>query len=243
MIKLFTLENLSAFSSDAVYKICLTLEKFGLSDEGIVSFDNYDSIFSATDFAMRSGDEIIIAVEPSDYNKIKRRFSEIFSLSEYSCPEIAQFIKEYSGENVVDFNAHCVIPTSCDCHISADGLYSGFTVKINEGSCTYLPLDFLRLDSILESLIKKSYAPASFDEETEKELEEEETDQLDDFVEPVSKMVYSLIQVDKSVAIATGEATMWIYNLYDRIDGLSDVMSFIQISDEEDDDAVNSFEE
>ncbi|MBQ8028045.1 MAG: hypothetical protein IJ262_01415 [Clostridia bacterium] len=243
MIKLFTLENLSAFSSDAVYKICLTLEKFGLSDEGIVSFDNYDSIFSATDFAMRSGDEIIIAVEPSDYNKIKRRFSEIFSLSEYSCPEIAQFIKEYSGENVVDFNAHCVIPTSCDCHISADGLYSGFTVKINEGSCTYLPLDFLRLDSILESLIKKSYAPASFDEETEKELEEEETDQLDDFVEPVSKMVYSLIQVDKSVAIATGEATMWIYNLYDRIDGLSDVMSFIQISDEEADDAVNSFEE
>ena len=45
MIKLFTLNNLSAFSSDAVYKICLDLEEFGLSEEEIVTFDSYDELY------------------------------------------------------------------------------------------------------------------------------------------------------------------------------------------------------
>ncbi len=31
MLKLFTLENLAAASADAVYKICLSLEKYGLT--------------------------------------------------------------------------------------------------------------------------------------------------------------------------------------------------------------------
>ena len=38
MIRLFTLDSISAFSSDTIYKICLAAEKYGLADENIAYF-------------------------------------------------------------------------------------------------------------------------------------------------------------------------------------------------------------
>lgn len=234
MIKLLTLENLSAFSSDTVYKICLSLEKYLTADENIISFESYEALFNAADFSLRSGDEIIIAVEGSDYNAIKHELASRFSLEEYSCPQIAEAIAKCPENENGDFDMpeHCTIAKDSIYHLSGDGLYSGFSVKINEGLCTYIPLDFSRIDDILESYISKCLAPKqnenSFDDSSNYSSNAEEYD----FKEPVSKMIYSLIQIDKKVAIATSEATMYIYNLYDKIDGLSDVVNFVEIVDQ-----------
>ena len=73
MIKLFTLNNLSAFSSDAVYKICLELEEFGLSEDEIVTFDSYDELYDQTALALEKGEHILIAAENGDYNVVKRK--------------------------------------------------------------------------------------------------------------------------------------------------------------------------
>lgn len=233
MIKLLTLENLSAFSSDTVYKICLSLEKYLTADENIISFESYESLFNAADFSLRSGDEIIIAVEGSDYNAVKHEFASRFSLEEYSCPQIAEAIAMCPENENIDFDMpeHCTIVKDSIYHLSADGLYSGFSVKINEGLCTFIPLDFSRIDDILESYINKCLAPSQNNESYDNGSYSSDSEEYD-FKEPVSKMIYSLIQIDKKVAIATSEATMYIYNLYDKIDGLSDVVNFVEIVDQ-----------
>ena len=46
-MKLFILNSLSAFSSDTVFKICLSLEEKGLAEENIERFDSYDDLLDA----------------------------------------------------------------------------------------------------------------------------------------------------------------------------------------------------
>lgn len=240
MIKLFTLENLSAFSSDAVYKICLSLERYGMTDENIKSFSTYDEMFDAVIYSLESGDEIVVAAEPSEFNSVKRDLISKLILDEYSSPAIAEAISMSAAgaDNTFDMQAHCTVPRDSVCHISSDGLYSGFSSTVLNGRVTYVPLDFSRIDSILDSYISKCLAPACVAEsEAEKGMtaENEQTDATDPygFTESVSKMVYSLVQLDRHLSIATSEATMWIYNLYDKIDGLSDVVNFVEIIDPE----------
>lgn len=240
MIRLLTLENLSAFSSDAVYKICLSLERFSMTDENILSYPTQEALFYAVDTYLSAGDEVIVAAEPSGYNAMKKELLSALSLSSYSCPEIAQSIAMScdNQDNSFDMQAMCTIAENSTCHISPDGLYSGFSVNALNGRLTYIPLDFSRLDTILLSFIDNCLDPKPAEPEPTEEKGTEPTSDSDkaenpyDFSEPVSKMVYSLMQLDRRLAIATGEATMWIYNLYDKIDGLSDVVNFVEIIDE-----------
>ena len=240
MIRLLTLENLSAFSSDAVYKICLSLERFSMTDENILSYPTQEALFYAVDTYLSAGDEVIVAAEPSGYNAMKKELLSALALSSYSCPEIAQSIAMSSDnqDNSFDMQAMCTIAENSTCHISPDGLYSGFSVNALNGRLTYIPLDFSRLDTILLSFIDNCLDPKPAEPEpTEEKGTEPTSDSAKaenpyDFSEPVSKMVYSLMQLDRRLAIATGEATMWIYNLYDKIDGLSDVVNFVEIIDE-----------
>ena len=240
MIRLLTLENLSAFSTDAVYKICLALERFSMTDENILSYPTEDALFYAVDTYLSAGDEVIVAAEPSNYNSMKKDLLSSLSMSSYSCPEIAQRIAMSSDEqdNQFDMQAMCTIAENSVYLLSTDGLYSGFSVNALNGRLTYLPLDFSRLDDILLSFIDQCLDPKPSEPEVVEPDEEYETPQPDqpenpyDFSEPVSKMVYSLMQLDRRLAIATGEATMWIYNLYDKIDGLSDVVNFVEVIDE-----------
>lgn len=240
MIRLLTLENLSAFSSDAVYKICLSLERFSMTDENILSYPTQEALFYAVDTYLSAGDEVIVAAEPSGYNAMKKELLSALSLSSYSCPEIAQSIAMScdNQDNGFDMQAMCTIAENSTCHISPDGLYSGFSVNALNGRLTYIPLDFSRLDTILLSFIDNCLDPKPAEPEPTEEKGTEPTSDSDkaenpyDFSEPVSKMVYSLMQLDRRLAIATGEATMWIYNLYDKIDGLSDVVNFVEIIDE-----------
>ena len=70
MLKLFTLENLPASSEDAVYKICLTLEKYGLTDDMAFTFENYDELFDAVLHALQDGESVIVGADPADYNAV-----------------------------------------------------------------------------------------------------------------------------------------------------------------------------
>lgn len=241
MIKLFTLENLSAFSSDAVYKICLSLDAYGVSDESICTFESYEKLLSAVKQTAQNGDCAVIAVEKGDYTDVKHILSSVFMLEEVSSPALAEAIAQYSDptDSVADLPAQCTVPKGSVLHISDDGLYSGFTCALENGLVTMIPLDFSRIDTVLESYISSvlTASEPSADEEPDRQEE------APAFSEAVSKMVYSLMQVDKRVALATSEATMWIYELYDKIDGLSEVMDFVEIIDEEDEEAEKSEEE
>ena len=251
MIKLLTLENLSAFSSDAVYKICLSLERFGMTDESILSYPTEDALFYAADTYLSAGDEVIVAAEPNGYNAVKKDLLSYLSLDSYSSPEIAQCIAMNSGweENDFDAQAMCTVAEKSICHLSDDGLYCGFSINVQNGRLTFLPLDFVRLDGILASLIDNCLDPKPQEDEPQDfdtnagQIPDLAQENPYDFSEPVSKMVYSLMQLDRKLAIATGEATMWIYNLYDKIDGLSDVVNFVEIVDEEEGEQPEESEE
>ncbi|MCM1364759.1 MAG: hypothetical protein NC122_05500 [Faecalibacterium sp.] len=236
MIKLFTLENLSPFSSDAVYKICLSLEEYGMTDENIKSFNSYDEMFDGVVYALESGDEIVVAAETADYNSVKRDLISKLILEEYSSPMIAEAIAmaDDSDEKAFDMQAHCTIPRDSVCHLSTDGLFSGFSLEALNGRITFVPLDFSRIDSVLGSYISNCLAPAN--EQYNGDLSGDTAPDYDDpynFTEPISKMVYSLVQLDRNLSIATSEAAMWIYNFYDKIDGLSEVVNFVEIIDPE----------
>ena len=72
MIKLFTLDDISAFSSDTVYKIGLAAEPFGLRDENIMSFPSREALCDEALIAAQNGDYVIVAAECKDYNSFKR---------------------------------------------------------------------------------------------------------------------------------------------------------------------------
>lgn len=242
MIKLFTLENLSAFSSDAVYKACLALDSFGVSDENILTFQSYENLLESAQICLQNGDCVVVAVENNDYNDVKSLISSKFSLEQGTSEEVGDIINRLAdtAEKNLDFGAHCAFPASSTIHLSNDGLYSGFSMEISEGIFGLVPLDFSRIDSVLFSFIS-----TYFEEEEENEdyaLEADEEAQGYDYKEPVSKMIYSLMQADKKVAIATGEATMKIYNLYNEINGLSDVVNFVEIVDEKNKDEKEPLE-
>lgn len=243
MIKLFTLENLSAFSADTVYKICLSLEKFGLAEDSVYTFESYEELYDAAINALQNGDRILIAADTADYNGVKKDIISKMILDEYSCPNIAEKISQCSdGTADIDMASQCLMPRGALFHLSSDGLYSGFSCPVLNGTLSLLPLDFNRVDSVLFSLTQEvlDIRPepeqggdeAVPEEEGTKEPEEESGF---DFAPSVSNMVSQLIRLEKTAAFATGEATMEIYNLYNRIEGLSDVANFVEIVDDADD--------
>ena len=245
MIKLLTLENLSAFSSDSVYKICLSLERFGMTDESIFSYPTVDALFYAADTYLSAGDEVIVAAEANSFNSIKKELLSYLAVETYSSPEIAQHIAMNAGTDESDFDIQsmCTVAEKGLIHLSDDGLYSGFSVNVLNGRLTIIPLDFSRLDGILESYVNGCLDPKPAVPETDTGADGEPVQENPyDFSEPVSKMIYSLIQLDRRLAIATGEATGWIYNLYDKIDGLSDVVNFVEVIDEEETEPQNEQE-
>ncbi len=150
MIKLFTLENLSAVSADAVYKICLTLDAYGFSEEDRQSFEGVDALLTAASFAVEDGDDVILAAETDDYLALKEKLLSKLMLEGVSAPSIAERIAQnHDGEADLDMRAHCLEPKGSVTHLSNDGLFSGFTAAVQNGSLTLMPLDFERIDAVL----------------------------------------------------------------------------------------------
>lgn len=230
MIKLFTLRKLSAFSSDAVYKICLDLERFGLKEEEAEIFENYDELYDEVVLATGRGEHIIVAADNSDYNVVKRDLTGKLLLDGYPAPEIAEFIEHNAGDDAseIDVTGHALVPRGSVFHLSTDGLYSGFTSEALDGRVTCIPLDFMRIDAILESLKQDVLIPLAA-------VENGEAPPVKmpdfDFVPYISRVVTSLGEIEKTMALATSEATMWIYNLYDKVENFNDVLRFVEVID------------
>lgn len=233
-MKLFILNDISAFSSDTVFKICLSLENKGLSEENIVRFDSYDALLDALTPALEQGEHILVGAENNDYISLKRAVIGTLGGIEASSSEIAEAIAKSSdtANMEIDLPGHCLITEGAMPLLSPDGLYSAFSFQAVAGRVTCLPLDFMRIDTILEKLgaeiIDRGEALQ------QKGVETGEIMMPDyDLVPAVSDMVKALSDVEKNIALATGEASMWVYNLYDKIDYLADTVKFIEINDPE----------
>lgn len=233
-MKLFILNDISAFSSDTVFKICLSLENKGLSEENIVRFDSYDALLDALNEALSDGEHILVGGENNDYISLKRAVIGTIGGMEASSSEIAEAISKDvdTSEINLDLPGHCLIMEGAMPLLSPDGLYSAFTCQAIAGRVTCLPLDFMRIDAILEKLSTEIIDRGEALQE--KGVESGEIIMPDyDLVPAVSDMVKALSDEEKNIALATSEASMWVYNLYDKIDYLTDTVKFIEINDGE----------
>lgn len=239
MIKLFTLDDISAFSSDTVYKIGLAAEPFGLRDENIMSFSSREALCDEVLFAAQNGDYVIVAAECKDYNSFKRSIIARLLLEEHESDEIKDLITLHAGEDLadIDLTGHSLVPCGSIYHFTSDGLYCGFTADVLHGKLTCLPLDFMRIDAALGSLVEDVLEPLDAISKGERPpIRMPEAD----IQSHVEQMIESLDSANLRLALATGEATMWVYNLYDSIDGLTEKISFVEVidEDEEEEDAT-----
>ena len=237
MIKLYTLKNLSDFSSDAVFKICLALEKYGLNQGQIKEFDSYDELYFETIVALEQGEHIIVAAENGDYNEFKRNIISRFILEEYSSEEIQEVIERNAGDDIdeIDITGHSLVARDSVVHLSRDGLYCGFTSDALLGRVTCVPLDFMRIDRII-NLFKDDVLPEVGGQDTKgRAIIMPEVD----LYPAVSGYVSALRGSASTMALATGEATMWIYNYYDKVEGFNESLKFVEVNDSElEDDAT-----
>ena len=241
MIKLLTLNDIGSNSSDSLYKIVLELDKYGLSEDNVFQLDSYEIMFEEAQTALEAGDYVVLAAEKGDFLAFKYEFMKKFSFREWSSASLTELVlSSYRDAGEADIEAHLALPEGSTLHASSDGLYSAFSVELFNGLCTVMPLDFPRLDDILLSYMGTYFDPSLLPEQKieihphDEELYETEEPAQKSIKESVSKMIYSLIQVDKTIAIANSEAALHIYNLYDQIQGLSEVTSFVEIIDPED---------
>lgn len=236
MIRLFTLDDISAFSSDSVYKIGLAAEKYGLSDENMASFPTHEALYNETLLATENGDYVIVACETDDYNYTKRELMARLLLEEYESEEISELISINAGDDIseIDITGHSLVPKGSIYHFTSDGLFCGFTKDVLHGKLTFLPLDFMRIDPVLTSLVEDVLEPMAAIAKGERPpIKMPQTD----IVPCVQNIIENLNKADMKLALATSEATMWVYNLYDKLDGLTDRISFVEVVDEEPDQA------
>lgn len=239
MMKLFILENLSAFSSDTVFKICLSLEEKGLQEENIEKFDSYDAMFEAASVSLQDGEHIIIAAENGDFLDVKGTLIPYFSLQGAQNSDIAEAIAKNNDGALsdIDMEGHSLSPIGAVTLLSGDGLYSGFSTLVSGGRLTCLPLDFTRVDTMINTLVEQIISR----EESLAEMGVEGEILMPDFdlIPAVSDMVNTLYETEKILALSTSEATMWIYNLYDKVDYLTDTIKFADVENGNDDNAEN----
>ena len=232
-MKLFILDNLSAFSSDTVYKICLSLEERGLHEENIEKFDSYDTLFETAATALEEGEHVIIASESADFVSVKNALIPYFSLQGAPSSTVAEAIAKNAGDDAedIDMEGHCMSPIGAIPLLSEDGLYSGFSTLVYSGRLTCIPLDFSRVDTMITTLIDQIISR----EESMAEMGVEGEIQMPDFdlLPAVTDMVNALYKNEKTIALCTGEATMWIYNLYDQVDYLTDTLKFADVAESE----------
>lgn len=234
MIRLFTLDDISAFSSDTIYKIGLAAEKYGLADENIASFPTHEALYNETLLATENGDYVIVACETEEYNLTKRELISKLLLEEYESDEISDLIALNAGDDISEFDVtgHSLVPRGSVYHFTTDGLYCGFTTDVLHGKLTFLPLDFMRIDTVLTSLVEDILAPMAAIAKGERPP----IKMPDEDILPVTQNIVDALQkADMKLALATGEATMWVYNLYDKIDNLTDSINFVEVVDEEPD--------
>lgn len=233
MIRLFIADDISPSSSDAVFKIGLAAERFGLSDDQIQVFPTNDALYDEALLATERGDYVIVGCECVNYNHCKRELMAKLLLEEYESDEIKDLITINAGDDIseIDLMGHSLVARGSVYHFTTDGLFCGFTTDVLHGKLTYLPLDFLRIDAILVSLVEDVLEPMDAIAKGERPpIRMPQTDILPH----VEKIVSGLTIADQKLALATSEATMWVYNLYDQVPELTERISFVEVVDDDD---------
>ena len=234
MIKLFTLEDLSAFSADAVYKICLALDGYGFSEEDRQSFEGVDALLTAASFAVEDGDDVVLAAENDGYLALKAKLLEKLQLEPASVPSIAERIaQKHSGEDGIDMRAQCLVPKGSVTHLTEDGLFSGFTAAVQNGSLTLMPLDFSRIDAVLESFVDLLFAPHDdIPAQPQQDMQLLVTDEAgdSDLLSPVMRLVETLQGNERRLGLALGAATQQILALQGSVEHLSEAVDFIDVT-------------
>lgn len=228
MIKLLTLKNVSPYAEDALFKICLNLDKFTLTED--TDYENYEELLNGAKESLQNGEHIIVAVDTADYNMVKESFISNLAIVHETSEELIAYATEKAGDKVTgtELNANALLPESGVCYRTNDGLYCGFTCGALSGTLTFMPLDFSRIDDVLNAF--SSFMETGKVAKADKEKDSKETEF--DFTKGVRKFVKTLSENNRKVALVTGEATMWIYKLYSEIPELTDVTSFVEILDE-----------
>lgn len=232
MINLLTLRSASPFSEDARYRMLSRLELYGLYEENVAIFEDADVAIDEAIVAVDEGKDIILAIENDDYNDIKRRLIGRLILEEVSSPAIAEAISiqlssDYNAEPI-DMAAHSIIPREGVLLLSNDGLYSGFGYTAPKGNhLFFLPLDYSRIDSVLDELILKYYTNPE-PESSASDVTAGSSQSNFDFSQPISNLVYSLVQLDKRVAISESEATRYLKPFSDSVEGFGAVTYFVR---------------
>ena len=228
MIKLLTLKNVSPYAEDALFKICLNLDKFTLTED--TDYENYEELLNGAKESLQNGEHIIVAVDTADYNMVKETFISNLAIVHETSEELIAYATEKAGDKVTatELNANALLPESGVCYRTNDGLYCGFTCGALSGTLTFMPLDFSRIDDVLNAF--SSFMETGKVAKADKEKDGKEAEF--DFTKGVRKFVKTLAENNRKVALVTSEATMWIYKLYSEIPELTDVTSFVEILDE-----------
>lgn len=232
MIRLFIADDISPSSSDAVFKIGLAAERFGLSDDRIQVFPTNDALYDEALLATERGDYVIVGCECVNYNHCKRELMSKLLLEEYESDEIKDLITINAGDDIseIDLMGHSLVARGSIYHFTTDGLFCGFTAEVLHGTLTFLPLDFLRIDAVLTSLVEDVLEPMEAIAKGERPpIRMPQTDILPH----VEKIVSGLSVTDQKLALATSEATMWVYNLYDQVPELTERISFVEVVDDD----------
>ena len=210
MIKLLTLKNVSPYAEDALFKICLNLDKLSITED--TGYENYDELLEGAKKALAEGVHVIVAAETANYNQLKDTFISELSIRSETSEELLKFSTEKAGDKLTgtELNANALLPEDGVCFRTNDGLYCGFTCAALSGTLTFMPLDFMRIDTVLTAFC--SYMETGKVAKAEK-AEKESSDSEFDFTKSVAKLVNTLAEEERRVALVTGEATMWIYNL------------------------------
>ena len=132
MIRLFIADDISPSSSDAVFKIGLAAERFGLSDDQIQVFPTNDALYDEALLATERGDYVIVGCECVNYNHCKRELMAKLLLEEYESDEIKDLITINAGDDIseIDLMGHSLVARGSVYHFTTDGLFCGFTTDV-----------------------------------------------------------------------------------------------------------------
>lgn len=100
--------------------------------------------------AFANSDVVVVGVEPSVYCKAKLAILRAMHIK----TELSTQVKERLKSPVVMDAQHtamqCAMPVDSTVFVSQDGMYSGFAIKSGSQHFSLIPLDKLRLDSVVE---------------------------------------------------------------------------------------------
>lgn len=145
-------QNRTAFISHAQQRILEAVTPLFPDAENFRVYDNDKVALRGLEEAFQSSTLVVLGVESGPFLSFKRLLIRALGLTEDTDADILARIAE-SGEGVGDALAasHALMPAGATVFRSEDGFYSGFACVSGPQHLLVLPLDPVRIDSIIEN--------------------------------------------------------------------------------------------